>query len=158
MRITVPARARGGETFRRPQAMTSAILSFLFLFAAAAPGADRAAATDAGLDQEFEIKFGRQVLIRGEGLRISFSNVAEDSRCPEGVQCIWAGNGRVVLKLSRARRRPASLRLNTGMDPRQSSYGGYEVKLVGLNPYPKEGAAIRKRDYVATLVVTRKSP
>ncbi len=33
---------------------------------------------------------------------------------------------------------------------------GYEVKLVKLDPYPRKGRGIRKRDYVATLVVSRR--
>jgi hypothetical protein len=137
----------------------SAILSFLFLFAAATGAAGTAPADeDVVLGQEFEIKFGRQVVIKTEGLRISFTNVIEDSRCPEGVQCIWAGNGKISLKLNKGRRRSMNMTLNTGLDPRQNSYGGYEIKLVELSPYPKEGAAIKKRNYVVKLIVSRKSP
>ena len=139
--------------------MTSAILSVLFLFAVAtAPPTPASATKEAALDHEFEIKFGQQVAIKGERLRIDFSRVAEDSRCPEGVQCIWAGNGKIILRLTKVGRRSANLTLNTNLDPKQNSYRGYEVKLVGLNPYPKQGAPIRKRDYVATVVVSRKSP
>lgn len=134
--------------------MTSAIISFLFLFAATT--ASPPVTKEAALDQEFEIKLGQQVSIKKEGLKISFSNVSEDSRCPTGVDCIWAGNGKVVLKLSKARKRAAWMTLNTGVDPKQDDYREYDVKLVNLNPYPKKDSKIKKRDYVATLVVSRK--
>ncbi|HWS99140.1 MAG TPA: hypothetical protein VN256_02635 [Pyrinomonadaceae bacterium] len=137
--------------------MTAAILPFLFILTSAlAPGAAAEPARDAALDQEFEIRVGQWVTIEGERLRVTLSRVAEDSRCPEGVQCIWAGNAKVVLKLSKARRRASTLSLNTGVDPRQGSYRGYEVRLVKLDPYPKENRPIRRRDYVATLVVSRR--
>lgn len=136
--------------------MTAAILSFLFILTSAhAPGA-AAPARDAALDQEFEVRVGQWVSIEGERLRVSFSRVAEDSRCPEGVTCVWAGNAKVVLKLSKGRRRGSTLTLNTGLDPKQAAFRGYEVRLVKLDRYPKEKRRMRSRDYVATLVVSRK--
>ena len=136
--------------------MTSAILSFLFLFTTATTAQPVERIKEAALDKEFEIRIGEQVSIENEGLRISFSHVAEDSRCPEGVQCIWAGNGKIVLRVSKARKGAASMRLNTGLEPRQDAYRGYDVKLVSLNPYPKEGMPIKRKQYVATLIVSKK--
>jgi hypothetical protein len=136
--------------------MTAAILPFLFILTSTlAPGA-AAPAKDAALDQEFEVRVGQWVTIEGERLRVTLSRVAEDSRCPEGVTCVWAGNAKVVLKLSKARRRASTLTLNTGINPKQASFRGYEVKLVKLDPYPKEKRRIRRGDYVATLVVSRR--
>ena len=135
--------------------MTSAIFSFLFIFTTVlTPPASNV--KEAALDQEFEIRVGQQVSIKHEGLRISFSFVAEDSRCPEGVKCVWAGNGKVMLRLSKAGRRYATMSLNTGLDPKEDAYRGYDVKLVSLNPYPKKDVRIKKKEYVATLIVSRK--
>ena len=135
--------------------MTSAIFSFLFIFTnlVAQPVP---ATTEAALDQEFEVRMGSQVVIANEGLRISFSRVTEDSRCPEGVKCVWTGNAKVVLKLSKARKRSAIMSLNTTLDPKHDDYREYDVKLVNLNPYPKKDVRIKKKDYVATLIVSRK--
>jgi hypothetical protein len=135
--------------------MTSAILSFLFLFTSIA-GQPASRTKEAALNEEFEIKIGQQVLIRDEGLKVSFSYVAEDSRCPEGVQCIQAGNGKIVLSLSKKGKRSGKITLNTMRDPKHDAYREYDVKLVGLNPYPKKDAHIKKKEYVATLVVSRK--
>ena len=135
--------------------MASAIFSLLLIFTTAWPQ-PVARDKEAALDQEFEIKVGQRVSIKREGLRVTFTRVAEDSRCPEGVTCVWAGNGKVVLKLSKARRRAATMSLNTTLDPKQDDYRGYDVKLVSLSPHPKKNVPIRKKDYVATLIVSRK--
>jgi hypothetical protein len=135
--------------------MLSVFLPFLLILTSAF-AQPMSRVKEAALGQEFELKLGQQVLIENERLRISFTNVAEDSRCPEGVQCVWAGNGKVVLRLIKTRKRAATMKLNTGVDPKQNAYQGYEVKLVSLNPYPKKNVRIKMREYVATLVVSRK--
>jgi hypothetical protein len=133
--------------------MKLAILSLLLIFTAALAQAS-GDVKPVVLNQEFEIKVGERVSV--EGLKISFGRVAEDSRCPQGVDCIWAGNGKVVLKLSKAGSRPSQVNLNTGIEPKHQLYAGYDIKLVSLKPYPKMGEKIKVSDYVATLVVGRK--
>ncbi|HYO91198.1 MAG TPA: hypothetical protein VEQ40_06160 [Pyrinomonadaceae bacterium] len=111
----------------------------------------------ASLGQEFKLKVGERVVIKEAGLNITFSAVAEDSRCPEGVNCIWAGNGRIIVKVSKGRKK-ADVQLNTGAEPRQERFHEYDVKLVNLNPYPhKDTIPIKRGMYVATLVVNKAS-
>ncbi|MFC7356260.1 hypothetical protein ACFQO1_01060 [Jejudonia soesokkakensis] len=43
-----------------------------------------------------KIPFGETAIV--EGYKITFIEVIEDSRCPEGVNCVWAG--RVHIKIS----------------------------------------------------------
>jgi hypothetical protein len=135
--------------------MKLAIFPLLFVMTAttvlAGPATD---VKQVPLNQEFEIKVGEKVLV--EGLRLSFEAVTEDSRCPVDVTCVWAGNAKVLLKLSRLRRRPAQLKLNTGLEPRHLPYDGFDVKLIGISPSRKKAERIKRGDYVARLVVTRK--
>ncbi|HEV7374590.1 MAG TPA: hypothetical protein VGN95_07725 [Pyrinomonadaceae bacterium] len=133
--------------------MKLAILSLLLVFTTALSQASSDVKQVAS-NQEFEIKVGEKVSV--EGLKLSFTAVAEDSRCPKGVECIWAGNGKIVLKVSKAGRRASSINLNTGIEPKHKLYYGYDIKLVSLNPYPQKGEKIKRGDYVATLVVNRK--
>ena len=135
--------------------MASAIFSLLLIFTTAW-AQPVIGGKEVALNQEFEVKVGERVSIKKEGLKITFASVAEDSRCPEGVTCVWAGNAKIVLRLSKSGRRAATMRLNTGLEPKQDDYRGYDVKLVSLNPYPKEGVGNKKRKYVATLIVSRK--
>ncbi|HEX8922318.1 MAG TPA: hypothetical protein VF766_12660 [Pyrinomonadaceae bacterium] len=135
--------------------MTSAIFSFLLIINSVL-AQPVSTVKEAALDQEFEIKVGQRVSIKSEGLLISFSSIAEDSRCPEGVQCVWAGNVKVVLKVSKARKRFTTLRLNTNLDPTHSAYRQYDVKLVGISPNRKKDVPVKRSEYVATLMVSRK--
>jgi hypothetical protein len=109
----------------------------------------------AELGREFTLKVGEQVSIREEGLKISFSLVKEDSRCPKGVNCIWAGNGKILLQVSKGRGKAASVELNTGIEPRQLRFQNYNIKLVNLDPYPEKDVTNRRERYVATLVVSK---
>jgi hypothetical protein len=134
--------------------MKLAIFTLLFVLTTTVLAQPVSDVKQVALNQEFEIKVGERVSV--EGLKISFETVAEDSRCPVDVTCVWAGNAKVILKLSKTGRRPARINLNTGLEPKQKLYYGYDIKLVKLSPRSKKGEKIKMGDYVATLVVTRK--
>ena len=106
--------------------------------------------------QEFEIKIEQEAVIEGEDLAIKFDSVLEDSRCPEGAACVWSGNAKVRLKLSKQKKTPETLDLNTNMGQKSSSYSNYEIKLVSLKPHPKTDTTLQQNEYKATLVVTKK--
>lgn len=133
--------------------MKSALLSVLLLLTNAAQAGGR---KDVSLNQEFALKVGQSALIRPGGMKVTFERVVEDSRCPEGVDCIWAGNARIAVGLSGAGGRPTPAELNTDVEPRQQSYLAYEVKLMGLSPRPKEGHRVDENSYSVTLLVKKK--
>jgi hypothetical protein len=108
------------------------------------------------LGQEFEIKIGQEAMIEGEGLAVVFESVPEDSRCPEGVDCIWSGNAKVKLRSSKQKQTPATIELNTNVEPKSSSYLNYEVSLVALKPRTNADKAIQPDEYKATLIVVKK--
>jgi hypothetical protein len=123
----------------------------------AAPDAPLAAASGSvQLGQQFELRVGGQATISGEALTVSFQGVPSDSRCPTGVQCVWAGNAVVQVVLSQGGK-AAGLELNTGIEPRTGTYLNYEIELVSLAPYPSSKGPISQSQYRATFVV-RKSP
>jgi hypothetical protein len=132
--------------------MRFVILSLLLFATAAQTGGRRAVL----LDREFKLRVGQEALVRPGGLKVRFGAVLEDSRCPEGVDCIWAGNARIAARLSGAGGKSASVELNSDIEPRQQSYMGYEVKLLDLAPRPRQGEKVDAKSYVATLVVKRK--
>lgn len=118
-----------------------------------------AATQAARVGREFKIKVGRTLTLKGEVLRLRFVRVASDSRCPKGVECVWAGNAEVLIEVSAggARgRRTLSLNTNAGQErPAEGTYRRYTVKLVGLSPYPQSGRKIRPGEYIATLLVVK---
>ncbi|BBY94346.1 hypothetical protein MGALJ_40150 [Mycobacterium gallinarum] len=115
---------------------------------------------EAGLDQEFALHGGRQVAIRDADLRLRFTDVLEDSRCPTDVECFWTGQARITVDAELGRDAPASLEFNTNPAPGQGTLtndvGGYVIELRSLDPYPKtpdDSPALS--DYSATLVVRK---
>lgn len=85
-------------------------------------------------------------------ISVSFDAVTEDSRCPSGVQCVWAGNAGIRLTLESADRTQVSI-LNSTLDPKQVSFAGYAVGYRDLTPYPAAAEPHGPDAYVATIAV-----
>lgn len=102
------------------------------------------------IGESFEMKVGESVTIRDEQLSLQFDSVPEDSRCPPGRVCIWAGNAVVVLKFPDSKES-----LNTYSEPREIIKGLYKITLLSLSPYPNGAYPISQDTYVAQLVVNR---
>jgi hypothetical protein len=108
------------------------------------------------LGQEFDLKINQKAMIEGEGLAVVFESVLEDSRCPEGVDCIWSGNAKIKVRSSKQKQTPATIELNTDVETKSSSYLNYEIRLIALKPRPKADKAVQPDEYKATLIVTKK--
>src|SRR5262249_46169701 len=108
------------------------------------------------LGQEFELKINQEAMIEGEGLAVGFESVLEDSRCPEGVDCIRSGNAKIRIRSSKQKHAPAHIELNTDVGPKSSSYLDYEIKLVALTPRPKADKPVQPNEYKAALIITKK--
>ena len=107
------------------------------------------------VDQDFDLAPAGTATIDGGALTFTFDKVPGDSRCPTGVECIWAGNGAVVLTVAPAGAASYSVQLNTTLAPHAATVGPYQIALVGLKPYPKQGSTIPPASYIATLRITR---
>ena len=107
------------------------------------------------LGQPFDLKPAEVASI--EGLEITFEGVSEDSRCPRGTQCAWAGDAAASFTLQKP---PAAMLQRTlhtnGRFERQIEIDGFVVRLEDVKPYPKDGAAIAPGDYRVTVVITRR--
>jgi hypothetical protein len=108
------------------------------------------------VQHEFDLKTGGEALVKETGFRLKFDGLVDDSRCPEGVDCIWAGNGKITLTVRKGTSKSIMFELNTTTEPKSFTYQGYEITLVRLAPYPKKDVKIKKGAYVATLVVKKK--
>ena len=80
--------------------------------------------------------------------------VVEDSRCPENVQCIQAGNAKVRLAVRKGSDPSSIVEVSiNGGNP--VNVEGYSIKLDSLTPTPKTSAPIKSKQYVATISVER---
>jgi hypothetical protein len=130
---------------------TSTLLSLIIAGAVSPPACDGGAS----VNKEFKLRFGGDAAV-GDGLKVKFSALVEDSRCPKGVDCIWEGNAKIKVELSGAGKESATFELNTNVEPKSASGAGYEISLLKLDPYPNADARPKEKDYVATLSVRRK--
>ena len=108
------------------------------------------------LGREFDSGPESRSWSRTSSLVIRFDGVSADSRCPLGVFCIRAGDATVTLTARRLPTASATLTLHT--DPglgSEASFQDYRVRLVELNPHPRQNEPIAPGDYVVTLLVTR---
>lgn len=126
-------------------------LALLLCALALSAVADEKARVEGGV----EIKIGQEKKIEGGDLRVAFDRVAEDSRCPEGAQCIWEGNARVRLVARNSKGECAEFDLNTGVQPVEHQFGEYTIRLAGLSPHPSVKGELRPSDYRATIVVSK---
>jgi hypothetical protein len=86
------------------------------------------------------------------GVTITPLEVTEDSRCAEGLQCIWAGTVKLRANLSKPSGNFETI-LEVG---KPVSTGTEDVTLVAVSPYPKAGEKIAFKDYKFEFKVTVK--
>jgi hypothetical protein len=107
--------------------------------------------TEASLDSDFVLAIGQSVHLAGTSTTVTFEAVPQDSRCPTNVQCVWAGNAEVRLRIATGNSR-VETSLNTGVEPRSASAAGVQIELVEVTPAPVAGSpAIPAGDYRARL-------
>lgn len=103
--------------------------------------------------RELIVRVGQEVEVPQADLRVAFREVAQDSRCPIGVECVWEGNGEVVLALSRSQGASGLVNLNTAAEPRSAVFDGFEIRLLELIPYPVYGERIERGAYTVRIEV-----
>lgn len=93
-----------------------------------------------GLGPTFRLPLGESV--QREGQPIAFVRVVEDSRCPEGVTCVWGG--RVVVDVRIGDEIVQMVVPYSGQKVTEVSIaerGMAQVELVGVHPYPGSAEA-----------------
>jgi hypothetical protein len=103
------------------------------------------------------IAFGALTLVSGQTQvkTVKLVSVVEDSRCPIGVDCVWAGNAKVEIKVRKSKGAWKMLQLNTGMGDTSAVFEGFEIKFAELTPHPAVNIRIDPKKYLATFVIRR---
>ena len=83
-------------------------------------------------------------------LSIVWNKPIEDSRCPAGVQCIWAGDVRVNVTMSLA---GYSETTNLSTTNAGFLFDGHAVSITSVTPTPEQSSAISPQDYRITFHV-----
>lgn len=123
--------------------------------AACGNGPTSASTMTVPLGREFTLRVGETAVVDDTALRISLDKVAQDSRCPVDVQCVWEGDAAVSVVITDPAA-PRSYELHTsGRYATEVTHGAYHVTLVRLDPVPRSTAPLSPGDYRATLRVSK---
>jgi len=130
----------------------SYLMLFLILFLFAATSCE-----DKVIDQGFalghEYSFEVNKLYTSEDGRYSLIiSEISDSRCPEGVQCIWQGE--VTIKGEWAvSGSKSSFEIHSEISQSNKQPDGYTIQIVDAKPYPKFGVESKPENLIVTLLV-----
>jgi hypothetical protein len=115
-------------------------------------------------DREFTLQIGESAFIEDSSHAVIFDAVLEDSRCAQGVTCVWEGNARLQFILREFSPMGAGavevldsgIELNTSEKyARQYEFSKYVIELRQLEPLPVAGAPTS--GYIATLLIRPRS-
>jgi hypothetical protein len=77
-----------------------------------------------------------------------------DSRCPEGVVCIWSGEVSIKGELT-ADNQTIAFEIHSVADRSNVVPEGFTIKIVDAQPYPKYGIETKPEDMVVTLLIQK---
>jgi hypothetical protein len=89
-----------------------------------------------------------------ENVSICLVELVNDSRCPMGARCVWAGDA--MVELSFVKDDTVSLFLHTNREfQRDTTLMGYKVALIDVDPYPSLRSEDMEGSVTATVSVSR---
>jgi len=119
--------------------------------------AGQSAGLKAGLGEKFTLAIGQSATITGEDMEIRFVKVIGDSRCPQGVECFWAGEASSQINMTYAGTTYEKVLTQSGASTTaQTDFGNYTITF-DLKPYPQAGKKIQNKDYRLELQINKKS-
>lgn len=95
-----------------------------------------------------------QKLLKKKGTQLVFKKIINDSRCPEGVNCIWAGECEIEIAIYKNRKlidienvllSPKLQKENIAWFTKY--YPKLKITEIGVLPYPKNDVVINPKDY-----------
>ena len=130
------------------------VLAVLVMPGCATEEADRPQpAVQVALNEEFVLALGETAEVVGEDMHVTFAEVVSDSRCPEGAQCIEAGEIVCRLDIIRGGTTDSVTVTEEGLFPRQTQEYLDYVIVYHVDPYPEMGKEILPEDYRLHLII-----
>jgi len=102
--------------------------------------------------KEVKVQVNKQARVSGTKFTVKFLELVEDSRCPTGSNCVWAGNAKIKIQITKNGKSPKTLELNSN-GPETAAFDGYTFKLIALTPHPAINIRINRNGYVATIAM-----
>lgn len=111
-------------------------------------------AVSAQTTQQVSVRVNTQKSVMRDRLKIKFVAV-EDSRCPADANCIWAGNAKVTIRVTNRSGKAETFDLNTNTGSKTAKFGGYEISLGAVTPFPRSNIRIDRNGYTAKFTVRK---
>ncbi len=98
-----------------------------------------------------DIKITNKKCIPKKGNYLKLVKVFDDSRCPEGVTCIWAGEVSAVVEVYNDRKLVEEKTIVFNSKNAEINKNWFEkyyskkIKSVGILPYPKQGVVVKSK-------------
>jgi hypothetical protein len=102
------------------------------------------------------VKITQKKCLKKSGYQIVLKEVVSDSRCPEGVTCVWAGEASAIVSVYKDSKLVEDNTMVFSMkniEENKQWLSKYlplkqrKIKTVGVFPYPKQGVVVDKKDY-----------
>ena len=102
------------------------------------------------------VKITQKKCLKKSDYQIVFNELVSDSRCPEGVTCIWQGEASAVVsvyKNSKLIEDKTMVFSMKNMEENKKWFSKYlpekqkKIKTIGVFPNPKQGVVVNKKDY-----------
>ncbi len=129
--------------------MKNSILAVLILFSSFAFGQEDSAETP-----KIAVKVPKGETVVLKGVSIKFMEVIEDSRCPTGVNCIWAGRAKVKVSVTSNGKTEEKIltfgETKPGEEKNTNLYSSTSFAINGLTlkPYPTSESTGEEKGYV----------
>ena len=102
-----------------------------------------------------ELKITTKKCIPKSGYYLRLQSVFDDSRCPEGVTCIWAGEVSATIEVYKDKKLAEEKTVTFNSKNKEenlkwfSTYFPKKIQSIGVAPYPKEGQIVNpKKQYI----------
>lgn len=133
----------------------SALKYLLVIFLFAGMGCEEAIIEQGftiGKDASFQVN---QLYTSADGHYTLKITEVSDSRCPEGVQCIWQGEVTVKGEWTENNNK-STFETHSVLNDQQKQPDGYTIKIVDAKPYPKYGTESKPENLAVTLLIQKK--
>jgi hypothetical protein len=108
------------------------------------------------MGQEFSLRVGESMSIKGEKLQIRFLKVTEDSRCPKGAVCVWEGRVSCLVEITNRGSVDTIVLTEPGSIswPPEEIYKEYKISY-HVEPYPQAVTRIAENEYLLFLRINK---
>jgi hypothetical protein len=136
--------------YRRSMLVAIVSAGVLLMASPSCAGVETSVSAEPGAS--FTLAPGQTAAVKGADARITFKQVREDSRCPVDVTCVWEGDAKIDIVVSR-NGVPDDTRILSITKSNEVRVGNLRIRFVSLAPVPRQADANVPRKYLAEFVV-----